>query len=208
MAWFSRLTRFGDVHWVFGQEQDVSCGVACVIMAAYKINKLKPGVKSSFTEGDIIALGTKLFGPDPLGNDGLSIARITQLLNHADLKMSGWKHERIPNKTVPDKLVDIVGVTGGLGPTVNVNPMIVMVDWSGGGSHYVLVDTVRSFMGSLYATVCDPWDANVHVVKVEKAKELHYTGKPAVKLDFGGTHYEYDTPSVGSVFDGDVFWRT
>ena len=209
MAWFSRFTRFGDMHWVFGQEKEISCGVACVIMAAYKINKLRPGVKSSFTEADILARATKLLGANPLGAAGLTIGQITKLLNHADFKMAGWTHTRIPKKTVPKKLISTIGTTGGLGPTVNVKPMIVMVDWKGGGgSHYVVVDTVRTFLGDIYATFCDPWDANVHVVKMEKAKELHYTGKPAVKLDFGGSHYEYDTPSVGSVFDGDVFWRT
>jgi hypothetical protein len=208
MAWFSRLTRFGDMHWVFGQEKEISCGVACVIMAAYKINKLRPGVKSSFSEAEILALAKKHFGPNPLGTDGLSISKISTLLNDPALKMTGWKYARIPRQTVPDKLVKTIGTTGGIGPIVNVTPMIVMVDWKGGGgSHFVLVDTVRSFLGSLYATFCDPWDANVHVVKIEKSKEVKYAGKPAVKFDFGGTHYEYYTPSVGSVFDGDVFWR-
>jgi len=208
MAWFSRFTRFGDMHWVFGQERNISCGVACVIMAAYKVNKLRPGVQSSFTEADILALGTKLFGPKPLGDSGLTIDRITKLLNHPSLKMPGWKYQRLPRKSVPAKLVKTIGTTGGVGPTINVKPMIVMIDWKGGGSHYVVVDTVRTFLGSLYATFCDPWDASVHVVKMEKGKALAYTGSPTAGVDFGGTHYEYDTPSVGSVFDGDVFWRT
>lgn len=52
--WFTRFTRFGDTHLVFGQEQGISCGLACVIMAAYKINKLTPSVKAMYDEDDMM----------------------------------------------------------------------------------------------------------------------------------------------------------
>jgi hypothetical protein len=50
----SRVSRFGDIHWIFGQEREISCGVACVIMAAFTINKITPGSRAMFTEADIL----------------------------------------------------------------------------------------------------------------------------------------------------------
>jgi hypothetical protein len=208
MAWFSRFTRFGDMHWVFGQENTIACGVACVIMAAYKINKFTPGVKSSFTETDVIALATRLFGPNPLGSAGLDNPQILQLLNHPDLGMTGWSLGRLPATDVPAKLISEIGTTGGIGPKMSVKPMIVGIDWTGGGGHWVLVDTVRTWMGKKYATVCDPWDANVHVVRLKEAKTFAYTADKVTGVDFWGTHHSYDAVSAGGCFLGDLLWRT
>jgi hypothetical protein len=207
MAWFSRITRFGDVHMVFGQEKTISCGVACTIMAAFKINKIRPGARAVFSEADILAKATALFGPNPLGSSGLNNPQMLQILNHNDLKMTGWKFTRLAPADVPGKIATVVGVTGGLGPTVLVSPMIVGIDWTGGGGHWVLVDTVRTFLGSRYATVCDPWDANVHVVPLEAGKTFQYTGQKVMGLDFGGTHFSYSSPNVGGAFLGDVLYR-
>jgi hypothetical protein len=53
MAWFSRFTRFGDMHLVYGQEANMSCGIASVMMCVFKINKLNPGATSVTVEQDI-----------------------------------------------------------------------------------------------------------------------------------------------------------
>lgn len=207
MAWFSRVSRFGDVHMVFGQERRISCGVACVIMAAFKINKLAPGTKALFSEDDVLAKATAMFGPNPLGTGGFNNPQILQVLNHPDLKMPGWTLRRLQPAQVPHKIVKKVGVTDGFGPTITVKPMIVGVDWKGGGGHWVLIDTVRTAFGKKYATVCDPWDANVHVVPLERNQTFKYRGEPVVGVDFWGKRYNYDRPSDGGAFLGDVLWR-
>jgi hypothetical protein len=207
MAWFSRFTRFGDMHWVFGQENSISCGVACVIMAAFKINKLQPNTKSIFTEKDIIKNATALFGPNPLGSYGLGNGQLMQLLNHPDLRMGGWMYSNLPRNDIPAHIAKKVGISGSLGPILNVTPMIAGIDWSGGGGHWVLIDTVREFNGQKYATVCDPWDANVHIVPLNVGTPFNYTGQKAFGVDFGGTHHAYTTPSKGSVFLGDILVR-
>ena len=207
MAWFSRITRFGDVHWVFGQEREISCGVACAIMAAFKINKLVPGTKAIFDEDTVLEKAVGLLGPNPLGASGLSTAKLVQLLNHPDLKMPGWRHEQLAPGAVPRKLIDIIGVTNGFGLTINSKPAVVGIDWKGGGGHWVLVDSIRSLIGKKYATVCDPWDANVHVTSLQTDKTLLYTGKAAPKVDLWGQHHEYNAPSEGGAFIGDVIYR-
>lgn len=207
MAWFSRFTRFGDVHAVFGQEREISCGIACVIMAAFKINKLKPGGRAFFDENDVIANATRLFGPNPLGTQGLNNPQMLQLLNDATYRMSGWRFGRHTPTAIPDKLMKEVGVVRGVGPTVDVSPVIVGVDWNRGGGHWVLVDTVREFMGDTYATVCDPWDANVHIVPLKSGSTFDYTGQDAMGVDLWGTRYRYNKPLKGGSFLGDMLWR-
>ncbi len=207
MAWFSRFTRFGDMHWVFGQESAISCGVACAIMAAYKINKLRPGTRSSFTEKEILQKATTLFGPNPLGGGGLGNNQMVMLLNHPDLHMGGWQYSRYPQNDIPAKILQKVGTCGGFGPVINVKPIIAGIDWTGGGGHWVVIDTVREFNGQKYATICDPWDANVHVVPLNLNTTFNYTGQRTCGVDFGGTHFKYKSPSNGGIFLGDVLTR-
>lgn len=222
MAWFTRFTRFGDAHMVFGQEQDISCGVACVIMAAFKINKIKPKTKAMFSEEDIMKKAVALFGPNPLGTAGLNNPQIVQLLNEPSLNMTGWKLSTLAQNQVTNKILKAVGVESGIGPTVNVKPVIVGVDWKNGGGHWVVIDTVRKLGSSYYATVCDPWDASVHVIPVKKDENFNYTAKKVIDFDFFGKgvvtqpgdtsgkkrqRYEYETPSIGGAFLGDIICR-
>lgn len=199
MAWFTRFTRFGDMHAVFGQENGIACGVACAIMAAFKVNKLTPGTKAMFDEQTILKRATEMFGANPLGKEGLTAGRLKELLNDPLFKMPGWKLEGLPPESVPSRIIKSVGISPGFGPTVSVNPIIVLVSWSGGGGHWVLIDTVRTFNGKKYATVCDPWDSNVHVTRLRSSRDFAYTGQKVVGVDLWGEHHEYDAPSVGEV---------
>lgn len=207
MAWFSRITRFGDLHMCFAQERNISCGVACVIMAAFKINKLTPGVDATFSENDVLARATALFGPNPLGTGGLNNPQMTTLLNDPMFNMPGWTLSTLPPSQVPQRIIDEVGVTGGFGPTVDVTPCIVGVDWHGGGGHWVLIDTVRTFFGTRYATVCDPWDGSVHVTELTPGATFAYTGESVIDFDFWGERNHYTSPSTGGALLGDIICR-
>jgi hypothetical protein len=206
MGWISRFTRFGDMHWVFAQERTISCGVACVIMAAYKINKLTPGTRANFSEDDVLAKAASIFGPNPLGTAGLDNPKMVQLLNDPMFAMTGWRLDTLPPANIPDRIVNQVGETSGFGPKLDVKPVIVGIDWSGGGGHWVLIDTVRRFAGQTYATVCDPLDGNVHVTPLKASTTFAYTGQPVIGLTTT-PHYDYDAPSVGGAFIGDIICR-
>lgn len=39
MPWFPRLTRFGTVHMVYGQEDTLTCGFACAAMVNFIVKK-------------------------------------------------------------------------------------------------------------------------------------------------------------------------
>lgn len=176
-------------------------------MAAFKINKLRPGVTAMFSESDILARATALFGPNPLGTAGLNNPQMVTLLNDPLWNMPGWSLSTLPPNQVSQRIIDRVGVDGGFGPTLNVKPVIVGVDWHGGGGHWVLVDTVRRFMGSLYATVCDPWDGSVHVTKIKRGATFSYVGQDVVDFDLWGQRNQYSSPSSGGALLGDIICR-
>jgi hypothetical protein len=165
VAWFTRLTRFGDAHLVYGQEANMSCGIASLMMCVFKINKLTPGATSVTVEKDIYA-----------------------------------------PTDVPQKLLDKVGLTAGLGAVVDVEPVILGVDWDLGGAHWVVVDTIREAFGSQYATICDPWDANVHMQAFSVGSPFFYDAATGgFMLNVWGTAPKGDTkPYQGVAAKGQV----
>ena len=58
-------------------------------------------------KADILALATKLFGPSPLGTEGLTIDRITRLLNQPTLKMPGWKFICCPSPNYNSSILSL-----------------------------------------------------------------------------------------------------
>lgn len=88
MGWHTRVTRFGDVHMVFGQEKENTRTIACVIMAAFQIHGIVRGEPTFFSEADILekarAMGIQV------GDKGLRIDPIRQLLNAPEFRMMGW----------------------------------------------------------------------------------------------------------------------
>jgi len=183
------------MHWVYGQEKSVSCGVACAVMAVYKINKITPGKRATYSEDELLKRARDVTRTAKfLGINGLNANQMLTLLNDPTYKMPGWKFSQLSPKAVADSIVKTVGVSSGFGPVVSVSPMIVMINWtSGPGHHWVLVDTVREFGGTKYASVCDPWDANVHFLKLEKGKNPNYSAEEVTAVDIWGTRKQYSS---------------
>jgi hypothetical protein len=174
MAWFSRFTRFGDVHLVYGQEADKSCGIASVMMCIFKLNKLKPGSTSLTVETDIYTRYEETMGgvPYDAAQAGTFPSNLATTLN--GFTDGTWSWHKTPVNDVPQTLLNKVGLTPGLGPVLDVEPVILGVDWDQGGAHWVVVDTIRESNGVRYATVCDPWDANVHLQKFKVGDPFFY----------------------------------
>lgn len=204
MAWFSRFTRFGDVHLVYGQEANMSCGIASVMMCVFKINKLKPGATAVTVEKDIYkkyeATIGKAYTPESTGTYPTGLATV---LN--EFTTGTWRWHQTPVNDVPQVLIDQVGVTPGLGPTVDVNPVILGVDWDLGGAHWVVVDTVREWVGSNYATICDPWDTNVHIQKFSTGGPFFYdAASGGFMVNLWGTNKGETQPYKGNAAKGQV----
>jgi hypothetical protein len=187
MAWFSRVTRFGDVHLVYGQEANMSCGIASVMMCVFKINKLKPGADAVTVEKDIYKKYESASGGQYKANKvGTAPQHLVTVLN--GLNCGSWKWDKVAANDAPKRIIDVVGVSG-LGPVVNVNPLIIGIDWEVKGAHWVVVDTVRMAFGTHYATVCDPWDTNVHIQSMTVGSPFVYeAGQGGFAVDFFGAH--------------------
>ena len=176
MAWFARYTRFGDMHWVYGQERGMSCGLASTTMLVFKVNKLVPGATAIRDEEQITKAYERFVGSPYDVSNGTFPEDLVGTLD--SLTKKKWMNEYLTGPALTKKMIETVGVTAAPGPIVRVNPIILGVNWQGGGAHWLVVDTVRKFMGKLYATVCDPWDGDVHVTTVSIGDTFEYTAQP------------------------------
>jgi hypothetical protein len=188
MAWFTRFTRYLDVHLVYGQEANQSCGIASVMMCIFKINKLKPGKTALTIETDIRKRYEAYYGQaNDFENWGTYPQHLASILN--EFTSGGWAWHTVPVNDVPQRIIDYVGVTDGIGPTLDVTPVILGVDWDLGGAHWVVCDTIRESWGSQYATICDPWDTNVHFQKMQAGTPFVYDASGGgFMVNFGGTN--------------------
>lgn len=198
MAWFTRFTRFGDVHWVFGQEQGMTCGPASALMCYTKVMKLSPSGVGYSTTQRIQDYYAQWNGQ---AYDGSAVGTFPGGLVYAlnQMNCGSWRQTTVSATGASAAITRYVGASSGLGPAAGMSPIIVGVNWDGStGSHWVCIDTVRSFLGTNYATVCDPWDASVHVQSMSGGA-FTYDAAPTWGVDFGGEHYEYSQPSTGRV---------
>jgi hypothetical protein len=197
MAWFTRFTRFGDVHLVYAQEADNSCGIACVMMTVFKINKLAPGRRALHTEDRIYQVYSRVSGSEYDGSSYTYANHLASTLNQ--LHVGHWTARSVGAGSVSQNILSHVSTFSALsGPTIFVRPMIVLIGWKAGGAHFVVVDTVRQLASLNYATVCDPWDGDVHVTRFASRGTFPYTGRQQpLSWDLGGTKHSYGSGSSG-----------
>jgi hypothetical protein len=211
MAWFTRFDRFGGTHMCFSQEQARTCTLACAKMVLYKINKLRPGYNPSISEARVEQIYQKFDEQNmPVWQGGGYLWTIAKVLN--ELNLGTWQ---MYNGTVKSYIYyDLnrkakctqVDVAGGIIDTWRSTkgyPMILSVNWDTGGSHAVVLDSVRrrgssgsdnvcgetsrSTSDNGWGTICDPLDGDVHVLPLARtpqqfgltlsSQELRYTPK-------------------------------
>ncbi|MBM4077408.1 MAG: hypothetical protein FJ267_17410 [Planctomycetes bacterium] len=210
MAWFSRFTRFGDAHIVYAQEAENSCGIACVMMNVFKINKLIPGAQAVHKEQEVYKVYSEVTGSTYDGSTYSFATKLAEVLNK--LNVGTWQATNVGAANVSQAIVDSVGVDvvgqslGGGWPASwianqlkPINPIIVLVGWTAGGAHFVVVDVVNQTPWGMYASVCDPWDGDVHITEFETGRNFNYIGaRNAFSWDLGGYRHDYSTTSTGS----------
>ena len=198
MAWFMRLTRFADAHLVYAQEQANSCGIACM-MTVFKINKLVPGVRALHSEREIYRVYSRVSHTVYNVSAYTYANYLASTLNR--LRVGEWEAKNVGTSQVPHAIVDSVGtVSAGLVVDLPEGhyPIIVLVGWNQGGAHFVVVDTVVSSGGGLYASGCDPWDGDVHVTSIQSGSAFNYVGAAVPwSWDLGGTRHDYSSPTPG-----------
>jgi hypothetical protein len=208
MAWFTRFTRFGDMHFVFGQEEGMTCGPSAALMCYTKLKKLAPSAPLYADTHPFQKLYEKWLGTSYDGiKDGTWPEGLVYILNSQGC--GNWRKDLYAPNDAVQAIEYFVGTREGLGPTIDVSPVIVGVNWDGStASHWVCIDTVRSFLGSTYATICDPWDADVHVQSMTRGKPFVYTAAEQFHVDFWGSHFKYEQPSTGRVREWPIIHLT
>ncbi|WLD12902.1 hypothetical protein [Planctellipticum variicoloris] len=212
MAWFSRFTRFGDIHLVYAQEAENSCGIACVMMTVFKINKLVPGAAALHKETEIYDVYGAVSGAAYDGSAYSYATHLASVLNR--LRVGTWEAAFIGATNVSQAIIDSVGIdtpgqsllAGVAAPAAYVAnqlrqriPIIVLVGWNAGGAHFVVVDVVNNTPFGMYASVCDPWDGNVHITQFQAGASFNYIGAPVpMSWDLGGTRHDYSSTSAGA----------
>lgn len=210
MAWFTRFSRFGDIHFVYGQERENTCGPSSVMMCVMKINKLAPGKTALYMEEQVRNAYGNWQGADYNGRDyGTYPEGLVDILNN--MNCGRWTHSMVAANAASQRIVDLVGSQSALsGPSVNVNPIILGVNWDGSqSSHWIVIDTVRTLAGSHWATVCDPADANVHVQSFKPGQEFVYNATTAIGVDFWGSRdaNAYRGGATGRIRDWPFIYR-
>jgi hypothetical protein len=173
-------------------------------MCVYKVNKLSPFNQSTYLEKQIYTVYGQTAGEDYDGSSYTYAEYLADTLNK--LNCGTWQATNVGPHGVANAIVKSVGmdIAGG-DPVINTLargwPIIILTKWTrDGGGHFVVVDTVNNFMGSLFASVCDPWDGDVHIVPFRSGSVFHYVGRhQPLSFDNGGKKHNYHGESAGNM---------
>ncbi|WP_426954307.1 hypothetical protein [Muricoccus radiodurans] len=221
MAWYARITRYLSAHMVYSQQKQNSCGIACIMMINFKMKKkhMLAGVATEAalaTAGGAIgaALGvtycnsaidnavksephvyaeyTKVTGSPYDGSSYSDADQFPAVL--ANLGLGKWECVDLGEKGVGSEAC----LSDGAGA-----PMIALVEWKKGGSHFVLVDGYTRNSG----LVCDPWDGEVHVTPMPFSRAITYNaGDAPLGWSLSSPIYNYPKGETGK-FNGVVVRR-
>ena len=182
----------------------MSCGIASVLMCVFKINKLSINADALKKNTEIYALYSRISGGRyKPGEQGTHPHHLASVLNELDC--GKWTGEYVSAEALSLLIHRNVGRSGGIGPVSKVNPVIAGVGWQGGGGHATVVDTIRTWNNEKFATVCDPWDANVHVVPFNETKPFSYNaGRGGFSVDFWGAHQGQKLPYPVTAVGGGI----
>lgn len=210
MAWFARFTRFGQAHMCYAQEQSDSCGIASSIMVNFKLKSGSIGLSSYAkalfpSQGEIIG---KLLGQDAPntalkaeaevykmvsktydGKVGTTGDQVEKVLNK--LKIGRWKgYDRYDTSKIG---AEIIAAYRNGWPTIIGNSWYKDSGHSklAGGGHWVVVDGINKWNGTLYASICDPITGNVHITPFEVGKPFVYDPTNPIGFNVGVDDYKH-----------------
>lgn len=210
MSWFVRLSRFLSVHMVYSQHAQNSCGIASMMMVNFKQKKgaMLAGLSAAGTvstlpiigsaiasplaslaidyavasEPGVYAAYTKVTGSPYDGSQYSDADNFPQVLR--DLGLGEWEVYDMPANSFAETAE----------AATNKAPIIARVEWNGGGAHFVVIDEFH--MG--YGCVCDPWDGELHVVRMPKNQRVTYNANDRViSMSFGGHRNTYPAGNTG-----------
>jgi hypothetical protein len=151
-------------------------------MVLFKVNKLRPGHSAIATENWVEQIYKRYdTAPVDIPTAGVLFYMLADALN--DMNIGTWKHEAPPAEDIPELLInklspDVVGLSL-INTALRGFPILLDVAWGGTGRHVVCLDTINKFpfVNAWWATICDPADGDVHIVRIKKAEHITYIGR-------------------------------
>lgn len=162
MTWMVKRCKLGHMHKIWTQERDNACGPSCMMMAYERVMGSAPADEKLFYQA------YNLYGSD---NEAVARGRVPARTT------SGFEYTYA--NTLADAMSKFIGKAtarnvgrGNVAESVfaammghqKPKPVIGLVNWSGGGGHFVLIDKITMQEKFLQMCVCDPWDGDVHVI--------------------------------------------
>ncbi|MBM3621186.1 MAG: hypothetical protein FJX20_10895 [Alphaproteobacteria bacterium] len=214
-SWFARFDRFGSVHAVrsqdtitdsTGADSSNSCGIASILMINFKMKKHL--MLAGMSAGAAIASSGVPLG----GYIGSSLARgaFNQAVKeepaiykiYSDVTGSVYDGSTYSNASFYPEVLRQIGLSGWecvvLSPsqvfdavktaTDAGNPVIARVGWNNnGGGHFTVIDQVHP---SGHVCVCDPWDAELRLIKGSSGNVINYDSTSSVwSFSLGGNRH-------------------
>jgi hypothetical protein len=166
------------------QERDNACGPSCMIMAYQRITNEKPQDESLFYEAyNLYGNDTKAVadGADSRITSGFEYTYATNLATAMSKFIGKATAKSYGRENVAQTIFS--GVMG----HKTLKPVIGLVNWSGGGGHFVLIDKITMHGKHMEMCVCDPWDGCVHVIGAPLGGAMPYrpTYGTSVKTTLG-----------------------
>ena len=230
MSWFSRIDRFGSGHMVRSQDQDMSCGMASIVMVNFKMKKglMFAGMAAGAALSTVPVPGASYLG-QTLSRSAFDYAVASEqeeidLYDNASGSVTDFDQDGSDPDFYPQVLADLglgdwesvdVGEAGlaqaVIDATDDGSPVIVACMWNGGGGHALCIDETHSFFSTRYLCVCDPWDGELRLITCRPGSTVQYDGnyRPiSTHAIFGGHTHDYDpTQNNTGKFDGRIVRR-
>lgn len=190
MAWSTVKCELGHVHELWCQERDNACGPSCMMMAYQRVTQTKPDDESLFYEA------YNMYGNDTAAVAGGDESRVTSgfeytYADHLASAMSKFVGKASAKNVGHGNVAE--SVFGAMMGHKTPKPVIGLVNWSGGGGHFVLMDKITMMDKHLKMCVCDPWDGCVHVIGAPLGGAMPY------RPTYGHSQKTTLVPGVGPV---------
>lgn len=189
MAWSKEHSSFGTSHWVFQQEQTMSCGMACALMLFQRIRGVKMEESdarkafSMYVEGVTHGAAShdrNIMSPHDFHYNGVDSDKMKTFLS----KVLGvnFNMESDSSKCVDTVLAKLKNVKQ-KGGTVAVGWFMVLENGSDRevSSHFIVLEGIGTSGAKSCVVLADPGDGKLHEEAITSGAELVYRPKDKPK---------------------------
>jgi hypothetical protein len=218
MGWFARIDRFGSGHMVRSQDANYGCGLSSIAMVNFKMKKglIAAGMSAGASLSVVpvvggylgITLAKQALDDAVKTEEEVRQAYVSVSGQNVDLNTQGARWDKYPAVLAALGLGTWMGVdTGATGfvqgvadATKDGAPVIVVVNYPGGGEHAMVIDETHSWGGGRYLCVCDPWDGELRLLwgQAGLTAPTYDASQQPVSITFWGDRRSSSSAALGT----------